>query len=193
MDCCPSPIRNPQSAIRNWKKGSGAFFDVMGALKKMIVTGLGTGYLPVAPGTWGSAAVCVIFLAAALGSGGRMVCISGTMAVVALLSAVTAVWLGRFAERTFGKKDPSRCTIDEWAGQAVALIALPLPDGPLLRGCLIAAAVAFVAFRFFDIVKPPPARRMEKLPHGWGVLLDDLVAGVYANVVAQLVLRLAIN
>ena len=165
----------------------------MDTLKKAILTGLGTGYLPVAPGTWGSAAVCIIYVAAALGSGGRMICINGTMAVVAVLSAVACVWLGRFAERTFGKKDPGACTIDEWAGQAVALIALPLPDGPLLRGCLIAAGVAFIAFRLFDIVKPPPARRMEKLPYGWGVLLDDLVAGVYANVVAQLVLRLAIK
>jgi phosphatidylglycerophosphatase A len=51
---------------------------------------------------------------------------------------------------------------------------------------------AFVAFRLFDILKPPPIRRLEELPHGWGVLMDDLLAGVYANVAAQLLARIVI-
>ena len=73
-------------------------------LKKAIVTGLGTGYLPVAPGTWGSAAVVGIFLAVAAGSDGRAHCVAGTMAIVAVLSSVGCVRLGRFAEQTFGKR-----------------------------------------------------------------------------------------
>ena len=165
----------------------------MSTLRKAIVTGLGTGYLPVAPGTWGSGAVCVVFMAVALGCGGRLICISVTMAVLAAGSAAACVALGQFTERAFGKKDPGECTVDEWAGQAVALIALPLADQAPVLQWLIAAAVAFVAFRFFDIVKPPPARQMEKLPHGWGILLDDLVAGVYANIVAQVALRLVLK
>ena len=162
----------------------------MNSLRKLLVTGFGTGYLPVAPGTWGSAAVCGIFLLVCWGSGGRRLCADGTMMAILVASSVACVALGRFTERAFGKKDPGQCTIDEWAGQALALAGMP--PGAGLRRWAIIAAVAFAAFRLFDIVKPPPARRLEKLPRGWGVLLDDLAAGVYANIAAQLVLRLCI-
>ncbi len=160
----------------------------MKRFRKLIVTGLGTGYLPVAPGTWGSAAVAGVLLLAAWGSGGRWYCVSGTMAIVGVLAAAACVGLGRFAEQAFGRKDPSEVTIDEWAGQAVAYMFLPLGAGP--RGWLIAAAAGFVAFRVLDIVKLPPARRLEKLPGGWGILMDDLAAGLYANIICQVVLRL---
>ena len=162
----------------------------MNSLRKFLVTGFGTGYLPVAPGTWGSAAVAGIFLLVCWGSGGKLLCVDGTMTAILIASCVACVALGRFTEQAFGKKDPGQCTIDEWAGQAIALSGMPLGAG--LGRWAIIAAVAFAAFRLFDIVKPPPARRLEKLPHGWGVLLDDLAAGIYANIAAQLVLRLCI-
>jgi phosphatidylglycerophosphatase A len=108
------------------------------------------------------------------------------MVLVAIVSSIICVALGPFAEKHFGKKDPGQVTIDEWAGQAVALLGLPVASG---AGLWITVAAAFVAFRVFDIVKPPPARQLEKLPHGWGVLLDDLAAGVYANIVCQVLLR----
>ncbi|MGB2824369.1 MAG: phosphatidylglycerophosphatase A [Phycisphaerae bacterium] len=162
-----------------------------GTLARLIVTGLGTGYLPVAPGTWGSAAVCAIFLAAALAADGRQVCITGAMAVLVVAATAGCVILGRFAESAFGRKDPGECTVDEWAGQALALCMLPLGAG--WRDWLAAAGVAFVAFRAFDIVKPPPAYQLQRLPHGWGIVADDLAAGVYANIAAQLVLRLALG
>jgi len=158
-----------------------------------MVTGLGTGYLPVAPGTWGSAAACVVFLAAAALTGGGIV-LSAVMLAVAVVASVACVAMGRQTEQAFGGKDPSQCTIDEWAGQAVALLLLPLPAGMAVwRGAAVVAAVAFVAFRIFDIVKPPPARALEKLPLGWGVLVDDLIAGLYANVVAQVALRVLLK
>jgi phosphatidylglycerophosphatase A len=170
---------------------SGESTPVGGVLGRLIVTGLGTGYLPVAPGTWGSAAVGAVFLAVAWGSAGRQVCVTGTMAAIALAATVGCVLLGRFAEAAFGKKDPGRCTLDEWAGQAVALCGLPLSGG--WRTWLISAGVAFAAFRAFDIVKPPPVNRLQRLPHGWGIVADDLAAAVYANLAAQLVLRLAFH
>ncbi|HUT02182.1 MAG TPA: phosphatidylglycerophosphatase A [Phycisphaerae bacterium] len=160
-----------------------------GVLARLIVTGFGTGYLPVAPGTWGSAAVCGIFLAVAWVTRGRQHCVTGTMALLAVAATITCGRLGRFCESAFGRKDPRQCTLDEWAGQALALCFLPL--GPTGRGWLAAAGVAFVAFRVFDIVKPPPVRQLERLPHGWGIVADDLAAGLYANLVAQLVLRFA--
>ena len=162
----------------------------MTGLKKLIVTGLGAGYLPIAPGTWGSAAAAAVFLLVAWGSGGLWHCVSGTMLIIVLLSSIACVKLGRFTEQAFGRKDPSQCTIDEWAGQALTYVLLPLGLG--WTGWLTAAAAGFVAFRVMDIVKPPPARQLEKLPHGWGVLLDDLAAGVYANIACQIVLRLAL-
>ena len=157
-------------------------------MRKLIVTGLGSGYLPIAPGTWGSAAVAAIFLLVAWGCGGLWYCVGAAMLAVAAVASVACLALGRYAEAEFGTKDPRQCTIDEWAGQAVAYLFLPLGEG--LGDYLLVAAAAFVAFRLFDIIKPPPAHLAERLGGGAGILIDDLVAGVYANVACQLVLRL---
>lgn len=156
-------------------------------IKRVIVTGLGTGYLPGAPGTWGSVAVCLVCLATIWGSAGRAVCVTGTMIALAALCTAACVALGRFTEQAFGRKDPSQCTIDEWAGQAVALIALPL--GAATGERLLAVGAGLAAFRFFDILKPPPVRQLERLPRGWGVAADDLMAGLLANVVVQVAMR----
>jgi len=134
--------------------------------------------------------VAVIFLAVAAGSHGRAHCVAGAMAIVAVLSSVACVALGRFTEQSFGGKDPGRCTIDEWAGQAVAMLFLPIARGDW-RNWLIVAGASFVLFRILDIVKPPPARWLEKLPRGWGILADDLAAGAYALAAVQL-LRLVL-
>ena len=109
------------------------------------------------------------------------------MAATAVLASAACVGWGGLAETAFGRKDPSECTVDEWAGQAVALLLLPLRQA--LSELLVVAAVSFLAFRAFDILKPPPARGIQKLPAGWGILADDLIAGVYANLAAQLILR----
>ncbi|MFP4054961.1 MAG: phosphatidylglycerophosphatase A [Phycisphaerae bacterium] len=162
------------------------------SLKKLLVTGLGTGYLPIAPGTWGSLAVAVVFAAVGLATGADAVVVNLTMVGVLVASSGVCVALGKFTEETFGGKDPGKCSTDEFAGQALALLGVPFAVGGLEPGhsVLAVAALGFGAFRFFDILKPPPARQIEKLPRGWGVLCDDLVAGVYANIVSQLVWRL---
>ncbi len=168
----------------------------MNRLKTLLVTGLGTGYLPVAPGTWGSAVVVLFYALTAWASSGRQVCLTGSMVAVVLLSSAACIGLGGHAQRTFGRKDPSQCTIDEFAGQAVALLLMPLQAGPIAwqpgRWALV-ACVGFLCFRVFDILKPPPARQLEKIPLGTGVLLDDLMAGIYANLTAQLILRLGLG
>jgi len=161
------------------------------ALRRLLLTGLGTGYLPIAPGTWGSAGACVVFLAIALASGGRQVCLTGSMIVLAAGATLACGVLGRWAEADFGKKDPGAVTLDEWAGQAVALCWLPLGGG--YSGWLIAAGAAFVAFRLFDILKPPPVRTLEKLPGGWGIVADDLAAGAMANISLQIIMRLGLG
>ena len=156
-------------------------------MKRFLVTGLGLGYLPIAPGTWGSAGAVVVFLLVAHFSGGRMVCTAGTLAVMAVAFSIICIMLGDYAEQVFNKKDPGQVTSDEWAGQAVTLLGLPLGIGPMQL--LITAAAGFFAFRFFDIVKPPPARGLQRIHGGWGILIDDLIAGVYANILCQIILR----
>ena len=156
-------------------------------MRKLILTGLGTGHLPIAPGTWASAAATAVFLLVAWLTGGSAPAVGAAMAATAVLASAACVGWGGLAETAFGRKDPSECTVDEWAGQAVALLLLPLRQA--LSELLVVAAVSFLAFRAFDILKPPPARGIQKLPAGWGILADDLIAGVYANLAAQLILR----
>jgi phosphatidylglycerophosphatase A len=157
----------------------------MNRIKALLVTGLGGGYFPIAPGTVGSAFVAAAFLITAYLSGGDSLIVNGVLVGILIFSCVVCVMLGNFTERAFGKKDPGQCVIDEWAGQAVALLGAPLAGADVGR-MLTVAAIGFFAFRVFDIFKPFPARRMEKLPKGWGVLCDDLIAGLYALVVVQL-------
>jgi phosphatidylglycerophosphatase A len=83
--------------------------------------------------------------------------------------------------RGCGRKDPSHVVIDEVAGQLVTLIACPLLWKPMLVG--------FILFRAFDIVKPPPIRRLERLPEGTGIVVDDVGAGIYGLVVLQVLLH----
>lgn len=163
----------------------------MNRLREILVTGLGTGYLPLVPGTWGSMGACGVFLLAAWLSGCCLLFVNIVLAVTAVISSVVCVRLGRFAAETFGGADPRKCTADEWAGQAVALLGIPLGAAP--GDLWIAAGVALGTFRFMDVLKPPPVRQFEKLPGGWGVLADDLAAGVLANAAAQLILRVSLG
>ena len=162
----------------------------MNVIARILVSGLGTGYLPVASGTWGSAAVAAIYLLVA-GLAGRnphqMMIVNIAMAAICVAASVVCVALGRAAEQHFGRKDPSQVTIDEYAGQALALIALPAGTGR--NDWLVTVLAAFLAFRFFDIVKPPPANGLQRLAFGWGILVDDLIAGLYANILCQVFLR----
>jgi phosphatidylglycerophosphatase A len=99
------------------------------------------------------------------------------LALVAFFVAVTLIgtWAADQAERTLGRKDPGVIVIDEVAGMTLSVLVLPLTV-PVL-------AIAFVLFRVFDVVKPAPARQAQALPGGIGVMVDDLVAGLYALVI----------
>jgi len=160
-------------------------------LRKLIITGLGTGYLPIAPGSWGSAVVTGAFLLLAWAANGSIAVVGVAMGVVAAAASVGCLALGKFAETAYGRKDPSQCTLDEWAGQAVTFFLLPVGTG--LDQWLIVAAGGFLAFRLFDIIKLPPARGIQRLPAGEGILADDLIAGVDANLLCQVVFRLILK
>jgi phosphatidylglycerophosphatase A len=187
----------------------------MNTIRKLLLTGLGSGYLP-ASGTWGSAIACAVYLAVAYGLrawGSDLSCgaagaiLNLVMLALLVLACVGCVVMGKFAEQAFGCKDPGQVNLDEVAGQSLALLLMPVcmvvQDMPARTWAWhptwhpwghpwVIVLTAFVAFRFFDILKPPPIRRLEELPHGWGVLMDDLLAGVYANVAAQLLARIVI-
>lgn len=101
---------------------------------------------------------------------------NGTLWITALV-LVLGVWSGNSVEADWGK-DSSRVVIDEVAGMAIGLLFVPVTLPNLVTG--------LVLFRFFDIVKPLYIRRAEALPGGWGVMADDVLAGVYTNLVLQL-------
>jgi phosphatidylglycerophosphatase A len=107
----------------------------------------------------------------------------GFAVATALLSAI-AIWTSDAAARVIGLKDPGSIVVDEAAGLFVTLLFLR--PGP------VTVSLAFVLFRLMDIVKPPPARRAEGLPGGWGIVVDDLIAGLYANVALRLLAALSL-
>ncbi len=159
-------------------------------LKEACITVLGSGYLPLAPGSWGSLAAALVYAAVwgliiAVGPAWPaidLICLTGA----ATASAGAIAW-GNWAVARFGSGDPKPFVLDEFAGQWVALLVLPAPAGWLPAAVVIGGQ--FVLFRVFDVLKPPPARGLERLPAGWGILLDDLVAGAYANALGQLLWR----
>jgi phosphatidylglycerophosphatase A len=149
-----------------------------------IITLGGAGLLKPAPGTWGSlAAIVVLYVLHGVSAVGAW---PWELIVGMLACGAGNVLLGKWIERYFGRKDPGSCVIDEGAGICLTLLALPMVH-PWMT-----FAAAFAAFRFFDILKLPPAKQLEHLPLGWGILMDDLAAAVYANVLCQIVLRYAL-
>jgi phosphatidylglycerophosphatase A len=163
---------------------------------KMMITTFGLGLLRPAPGTWGS--MPTVALAGLLMLLGVRPCGEGVLYGVVYHAALVAVLLifswaciafGDGAEVYFGKKDPGSVVADETAGQAIPLVALPAAATGEFWHLVATLAIAFVAFRVFDILKLWPANGLQKHPGGWGILLDDLVAGVQAMVVVQVVVR----
>jgi phosphatidylglycerophosphatase A len=130
------------------------------------------GYVPVAPGTFGSAAGLAVF-AAVRWSGSPAL----ELAVIVLLFTV-GVWSASAAEKHFGGVDPAPVILDEVVGMLITLAFIPVT--------VTGAIVGFLLFRLFDVVKPWPANRLEGLHGGLGVMADDAMAGVYGNVAMRL-------
>jgi phosphatidylglycerophosphatase A len=146
-------------------------------LSRFIATGCFSGYFPIAPGTVGSLLAFVPYL---LVPGFR----GEILLAASILLFFVGVWAATQTEKITQLHDPSIVNLDEVVGQWVALLFLPEPvRWPVWIG-------AFLLFRLFDIVKPPPANQSQNLPRGWGVMIDDVIAGIYANIILQIVLRL---
>jgi phosphatidylglycerophosphatase A len=142
-------------------------------------TFFGIGRLHPGPGSWGSAATVILWAATAYALPPSL----RTPLAIALAILVTLIGIpaATVVSRASGVKDPQFVVIDEVAGQLIALIAVPLAWKAFLA--------AFILFRAFDIVKPPPVRQLERLPEGAGIVLDDVAAGIYALAVMQLLLH----
>ena len=146
-------------------------------LRTLVGTGFGVGHAPWVPGTFGSA------LGLALHAG--LTLVGGWPAATAGLLVVTTLgfWSAGAAARELGRRDPGQVVVDEIAGQMLSLLFVPLTAGTALAG--------FFLFRLFDILKPFPCRRLERLPGGSGIMADDLMAGLYANLVLLALVRWA--
>ena len=150
----------------------------MNRLAVLLATSLGAGYFPVAPGTAGSAVGVVIYLLT------RQWNATGQVALVAVISVV-GVWAADLAERHFGRDDPGPVVIDEVAGQLLTL---------LLTGAGVGGAiVGFFVFRALDIFKPFPARRLESLHGGLGIMADDLMVAIYGNILMRVFIVAAVH
>jgi phosphatidylglycerophosphatase A len=162
-------------------------------MKRMLTSCFGLGRLPIAPGTWGSLPPVIIFgLMSYFGASPAI--ILNVMAALVLAGCVVCVQFAPAAIAATGKNDPREVVADEFAGQAVTFLFSPfLAMGAATpQQIWITAFVGFVLFRLFDISKPWPIRRLEKFPAGWGILADDLLAGVFAWVVLQICIRVFI-
>ena len=160
----------------------------MKSFYKFMASGFGVGWLPVAPGTWGAAEAVLLLVpfqwlniipsSSTLSPQGKQ----SLFNLILIFFIVIFTWIGVKAvdalEDEWGK-DPKQVVIDEMIGVWIAVLGFPLTGFNLIAG--------FVLFRFFDIAKPLGIRQLEDIKGGWGVMLDDVLAGVYANIVLQII------
>lgn len=154
-------------------------------MKRLFTSCFGLGLLPGCPGTFGSLPPAGLFLLLAY-LGAPAGWISIIMILWAVAASVICVSFSPDVIATTGKKDPHEIVIDELAGQCVVFI--PAAFFSQLNPLLV-ASFGFALFRLFDITKPAFIKKLEKLPAGWGILADDLLAGAYAAVVLLFITR----
>ena len=145
---------------------------------KITSTSFGIGYIGKGAGTAAAVATCVVWYYAHADGFNFMPAIAATILITAL-----GIWSGNVVESIW-RKDHNRVVIDEVAGMCISLLWVPVTPLNILLGLIL--------FRFFDIVKPLFIRKLEDLPGGWGVMFDDVLAGVYANILLQLIVRFII-
>jgi len=144
-----------------------------------IGTFFGAGLLKPGPGTYGSVAAVLLWFGAAYLLHPAPVVLAVGTAIAALAATLIGIPAATIVARESGREDPGHVVIDEVAGQLIALIAIPADWRH--------AAISLLLFRIFDILKPPPIRQLERLPGGTGIMLDDVAAGLFALLLAQII------
>lgn len=143
----------------------------------LVIATCGVGYLPLMPGTFGSlVGVGIFFLL-------KRTLIGLVVAIFVVTFA--GIWAGSRTEELAGRKDPGKVVVDEVAGQLIAMLPLAF----FQQWSIVQVMISFALFRFFDIVKPYPANRLQDLKGGFGIMFDDLVAGVYAAVIVTILMK----
>lgn len=150
----------------------------------LLASCFGLGRLPIAPGTWGSLPSVVVFVVTYY-TGASLMVRSVTMAFLVLMGSFICVKSAPLMIAKTGNNDPAEVVIDELAGQAVTFLFTPM----VVKKIWIVAVLGFLLFRVFDIVKPWPCHKLEKLKAGWGILMDDLFAGIYAAIVLLVLVK----
>ena len=164
----------------------------LGPLGSALVTTFGLGHLRPASGTWGSLPPVILaaaLIAAGLGPADAPIVFNGTLGAVLIIFTLACAAWGNQAEARFGKKDPSQVVADETAGQCIPLLLLPADSVATWPNAAVTLALAFLAFRAFDILKLWPAHQIQRLSGGWGIVLDDLVAGLQTMILIQIAAR----
>ena len=143
----------------------------MNIINKTFGSGFFTGYIPFASGTFGSLAALVLYF------------IPGFEKPTVLIPAIVVfsiygIYLGNIFEKQYGK-DPAECTIDEVAGMWISLLFIPKHIFPII--------IAFFIWRVFDIFKPFPVKQAEQLPGGYGIMLDDILGGIYTCLIMNFI------
>ncbi len=143
-----------------------------------VGTFFGAGLLRPGPGTYGSISAVVLWYAAAHVFHPAPAALAIGTAIAAIVATLIGIPAATIVAHESGREDPGHVVIDEVAGQLIALIAIPADWRH--------AALSLLLFRFFDILKPPPVRQLERLHGGTGIMLDDVAAGILALIVAQI-------
>lgn len=141
-------------------------------IEKLIGSGFYTGYIPFASGTFGSLAALLIYYIPGFE---KLYVILPTTVIIFLYG----IYTGTNFEKVYGK-DPAECTIDEMVGMWISLILLPKT--------ILISIVAFLIWRTLDIIKPYPARSLESLRGGIGIMIDDVVSAIYSLIIMHLIL-----
>ncbi|MHC4757544.1 MAG: phosphatidylglycerophosphatase A family protein [Planctomycetota bacterium] len=155
-------------------------------MKKLLATCFGLGLLPGAPGTFGSVPPVVIYMVLRY-LDTPPVAIFALMVIFIITGSLVCILCAPAIIKASQKTDPQEIVADEFAGQAVTFIPISLLAP---ADICVSAALCFLLFRLFDITKPWPIKKLEKLPQGWGILADDLLAGAYSAVLAVIFLKL---
>jgi len=158
-------------------------------MKRLAASGFGLGWLPLAPGSWGSLPPAIIF-ALLFQFGASPLVIIVVMAALAAAGSIVCVKCASASIEATSDTDPNEVVADEIAGQAITFVFAGASMAVVASGVWGLTLGGFFLFRLFDVIKPCPARRLEKLPQGWGILADDIVAGLYAAIALVLCLKL---
>ncbi len=151
---------------------------------ELFLSAFGMGFMPFAPGTWGSAWAALIFMLIALVAGNSLAPFV-TLVILFVYGFLATIYYGDLGIKHYGD-DPGMIVSDEVCGQAVALFWFYNWSDWTFWQIVAYTAAGFILFRIFDIFKPWPACYFDSLKSKWGILLDDVVAGVYAGILLQL-------